>query len=73
MDTRHTPLEFPLCPNCAKPMVSARAQPRFGEHPEMNTYECQRCSIVFTEVVTGAGSAPERASALHGETYQALH
>ena len=73
MDTQHTPLEFPLCPNCAKPMVSARTQPRFGEHPEMNTYECQRCSIVFAEVVTGAGSAPERASALHCEPYQALH
>jgi hypothetical protein len=73
MATQLTPLEFPLCPKCAKPMASARTQPRFGERPEMNTYECQRCSIVFTEAVTGAASAPERASVLHGETYQALH
>jgi len=73
MDMQHTAPEFPFCPNCAKPMVSARTKPRFGGHPEMNTYECQRCDIVFTEVVTGAGSAPERVSALHSETYQALH
>ena len=54
-------------------MEVARTKPRFGGQPEMNTYECQRCNIVFTEVVTGAGSMPERASALHGESYQALH
>jgi len=73
MDMQHTPPEFPFCPNCAKPMALARTGPRPGTLPEINTYECRRCSIVFTEVVTGAGSVPERVSALHSESYQALH
>ena len=73
MDVQHTPPEFPFCPNCAKPMALARTEPSLGTLPEVNTYECRRCSIVFTEVVTGTGSAPERVSVLHSETYEALH
>ena len=73
MDMQHTPPEFPFCPNCARPMVLARAGVRRSTLPEINTYECRRCRIVFTEVATGTGSEPERVSALYGETYQALH
>ena len=54
-------------------MALARTEPSLGTLPEVNTYECRRCSIVFTEVVTGTGSAPERVSVLHSETYEALH
>jgi hypothetical protein len=73
MDRQPTPPEFPFCPNCAKPMELARTGPRLDALPEINTYECRRCRIVFTELVTEAGSVPERVSALHSETYQALH
>jgi hypothetical protein len=73
METQHSLTEFPFCPNCVKPMVLAPA----GQCPdgplEINTFECRRCSIIFTEVVTGAGAAPERVSALHGEAFHALH
>jgi len=54
-------------------MELARTGPRLDALPEINTYECRRCRIVFTELVTEAGSVPERVSALHSETYQALH
>jgi len=69
---QHASPELPDCPNCSKPMALARTWPRLGGLPEMGTFGCKRCSIVFTEVVTGEGSAPERASALHDEPYHAL-
>ena len=72
MKAQHTSAELPHCPNCTKPMVLARSWPRLGGLPEMKTFECKRCSIVFTEVVTGEGSAPERVSVLHDEAYHAL-
>ena len=64
--------ELPLCPACAKLMVLARTWPRVGGLPEIHTFQCEPCNVVFTEVVTGAGSAPERASALQYEVYSAM-
>jgi hypothetical protein len=43
-----------------------------GALPKRSTFECRRCSIVFTEIVTGESSIPERVSALHHDTYNAL-
>ena len=65
--------ELPLCPRCAAPMVLARTWPRVGGLAEMQTFECKRCSIVFTELANGEGSAPERVGALHDEVYNVLH
>jgi hypothetical protein len=70
MDNQST--EFPLCPNCNKPMMLARTWSRLGGLPEMHTYQCKSCNVVFTEVATGNGVMPERASALHHETYAAM-
>ena len=72
METQHGLPELPLCPNCTKVMVLARTWRRVGGLPDTMSFECTRCRIVFTEVVTGVGSAPERASALHDEAYHAL-
>lgn len=66
------PPEFPLCPSCNEPMMLARTWPRLGGLPELHTYQCQPCNVVFTEVATGNGAMPERASALHYETYVAM-
>jgi len=53
-------------------MVLARIWPRVGGLAEMQTFECKRCSIVFTELA-GEDSAPERVGALHAEVYNVLH
>ena len=65
--------ELPQCFSCSAPTVLARTWPRVGGLAEMQTFECKRCSIVFTELANGKGSAPERAGALHDEVYNALH
>ena len=65
--------ELPLCFSCSAPMALARTWPRVGGLAEMQTFECKRCSIVFTELVDGTGSALERVGALHDEIYSALH
>ena len=54
-------------------MVLLRTWPRMGGFPEIRNFECKRCTIVFTELVNGGGSAPERVGALHDEVYNALH
>ena len=71
---QHPPSDkSPLCPRCAAPMVLARTWPRVGGLAEMQTFECKRCSIVFTEIANGEGSAPERVGALDAEVYNVLH
>jgi hypothetical protein len=65
--------EPPFCPSCTKPMELARTWPRLGGLPEMHSFQCKLCDVVFTEVATGDGAEPERASALHGEEYDAQH
>ena len=64
--------ELPLCPNCNKSMALARTWPRLGGLPEMHTFQCEPCNVVFTEVATGSGAVPERVSALHEEVYAAM-
>jgi hypothetical protein len=64
--------ELPLCPNCNKPMMRARTWPGLGGLPEMHTYQCKPCSVVFTEVATNNGAVPERASALHEQNCHGL-
>lgn len=59
-------------PNCTKSMILSRTWPRVGGLSEMRAFECKRCSIVFTEMVNGDSSIPERLSVLHYETYSAL-
>jgi hypothetical protein len=54
-------------------MVLARIWPRAGGLAEMQTFECKRCSIVFTELANGEGSARERVGALDAEVYNVLH
>jgi len=65
--------ELPLCFSCSAPMVLERTWLRVGGLAEMQTFECKRCSIVFTELANGEGSAPERVGGLHDEVYNALH
>ncbi len=64
--------DLPLCPSCAQPMALARTCPRVDGLPEMHTYQCQPCNVVFAEVVTGAGAMLERATVLHREEFHAL-
>ena len=64
--------DLPFCPGCAAPMALARTWPRVGGLPEMHTFQCERCNVVFTEVATGDGAMPERVSALHDETYAVM-
>jgi transposase-like protein len=72
MASQYTSPDAPHCPNCTRPMNLVRTWPRLGGLPELNSFECKRCSIAFTEVVTGEAAAPERVSALHNEDYHAL-
>jgi hypothetical protein len=72
MEPQYKSAELPLCPKCAKSMMLAQPWQRLYGLPEMNTFECKRCSIVFTEVDTGEGPVPERVIALHEETYHTL-
>jgi hypothetical protein len=51
----------------------AKTWPRLGGLPELKTFECEGCSIVFTEVATGEAPIQERVIALHQEPYHQLH
>ena len=53
-------------------MVLARTMLRVGGLPELHTFQCKPCNVVFTEVATGYGSTPERVTALHKEPFHAL-
>lgn len=68
-----THFDLPLCPNCAKSMTLIQIRPALGALPVRSTFECKRCNILFTEVVTGESFIPERVSALHNEIYDALN
>jgi len=39
----------PLCPNCAQAMRLARTTPRFGDLPDVYTFECQACDVSHIE------------------------
>ena len=53
-------------------MALARTWPRVGGLPEMHTFQCQPCNVVFTEIATGGGAIPERVTVLHREDFHAL-
>lgn len=72
MKTQRESPELPLCPDCTKPMALVRTWPRVGGLPELRTFQCKRCSFVFTEVATGDGAAPERVRVLLEEDCRTL-
>jgi len=39
--------QSPLCPNCSRPMIVARTIPGALGVPEVNVFECRRCSVDF--------------------------
>lgn len=53
-------------------MKLARTWPRLGSLPELNTFQCKGCGIVFTEV-SGGDPLPERVTALHEQLYHVQH
>ena len=63
-------LEFmstPICPECGSRMKRAKVTPSFGGLPELRTFRCATCNVVFTEVVTGPEAIAERACVLNVE------
>jgi rubredoxin len=40
-----------ICLSCGKAMRLARTTPGIGELPELRTYDCKGCGLVFTESV----------------------
>jgi hypothetical protein len=40
-----------ICLSCGKAMRLARTIPGIGELPELRTYDCKACGVVFTESV----------------------
>jgi transposase-like protein len=59
--------EIPVCPKCARAMRLAKTTPRLGGLPELRTYQCKECVMVFTEIMTGPGPIAERACVLNFE------
>jgi hypothetical protein len=53
-------------------MVLARTWPRVGGLAEMQTFQCEPCNVVFTEVAIADGAAMERVTALHRVEFHAL-
>ena len=48
-------------------MKRAKVTPSFGGLPELRTFRCATCNVVFTEVVTGPEAIAERACVLNVE------
>jgi hypothetical protein len=53
----------PLCPMCARVMKLSRTMPRVGGLPELQTFECRPCAVVFTEPVEEIVARPSRENA----------
>jgi hypothetical protein len=51
--------QSPLCPNCSRPMDVARTILGLLDEPEVNVFECKRCSVNFImeDHLTIAGTA----------------
>jgi len=47
----------PLCPSCAQTMRLARITSRFGDLPDLYTFECQACDVWYVEADEAATSA----------------
>jgi hypothetical protein len=39
----------PLCPSCAQVMRLAQIASRFGELPDLCTFECRACGVSYVE------------------------
>ena len=37
------------CPSCGRPMQFNSMVPRFGAFPELRTFECNVCGVMYTE------------------------
>jgi hypothetical protein len=53
MDHEHIKSDH-ICLSCGKAMRLARTIPGIGELPELRTYDCNACGVVFTESVAAA-------------------
>ena len=42
----------PLCPSCAQIMRIARITSRFGDLPDLYTFECRACGVSHVEAFT---------------------
>ena len=51
MPTENTYQPAPGCPSCGMPMRLARSFPQPNGLPELQTFECNMCSVAFTEEV----------------------
>ena len=45
------------CASCGRPMRFVRAVPRLGALPELQTFECKACGVMFTDAVERGGKA----------------
>ena len=43
------PSKSPLCASCAQPMRLAQITSRFGDLPDLYTFECQACDVSHIE------------------------
>jgi hypothetical protein len=53
MDREHIHSDC-ICLACGKAMRLVRSIPGVGELPELRTYDCKACGVVFTESVRAA-------------------
>jgi hypothetical protein len=47
----------PLCPSCVQPMRLVRTTSRFGDLPDLYTFECRACGVLHVEADEAATSA----------------
>jgi hypothetical protein len=47
----------PLCPSCAQTMRLARITSRFGDLPDLYTFECRACGVLRVEAEEAATNA----------------
>jgi hypothetical protein len=64
---RHQLDTTPNCPVCNELMLLSRTVPRLGGFPQLKTYQCKPCGVVFTEEDSGSNPISERARALYDE------
>jgi transposase-like protein len=57
-NTMSTTANTPRCPNCGQSMKLARVTPRVGGLPELQSFECRPCGVVFTEAVEDLSARP---------------
>ena len=57
VQTAQTPTTATCCPSCGRPMRFVNAVPRLGALPELQTFECKACGVMFTEAVERGGKS----------------